>query len=134
MHALRAFFLSHHLLAFGLVLAALGMKMLVPAGMMIGHDSQVLTVQICADGIGQTLTKQISIPMKSDSGDSAAKAAKSDCAFSALGMSATAGADTALLAAALAFILMLGFAAVRPALAARVPYLRPPLRGPPVSA
>lgn len=131
MHLIRAFFLSHRWLAFGLVIAALGMKMLIPAGMMIGHESQTLTVQICADGIGQTLTKQISIPMKSDGGDSAAKG---DCAFSALGMSAASGADTTLLVAALAFMLMLGFAAVRPSLPVLVSHLRPPLRGPPLSA
>ncbi len=134
MHRLRAFFLRHRALAFGLVLAALCMKMLIPAGMMIGHDSQVLTIQICADGTGQTLTKQISIPMKSDGSDPSAKAAKSDCAFSTLGMSAATGADSALLAVALAFILLLGFVAVRPTLPARVSHLRPPLRGPPVSA
>lgn len=131
MHLLRAFFMQHRALAFGLVVAALCMKMLIPAGMMIGHDSQTLTVQICADGMGQTLTRQISIPMKPDGSDPAAKAAKGDCAFSALGMTATAGADLALLAAALAFIMMLGFAAVRPSLPMLFSHLRPPLRGPP---
>ena len=55
------------------------------------------------------------------------------CAFSGLGHSALGGADPPLLAVALAFILLTGFARL-PALPARdIPFLRPQLRGPPAS-
>jgi len=53
------------------------------------------------------------------------------CAFSALSMSAMGGADVALLAVALAFILLLGTAFVPQFFAQRGLRWHPPLRGPP---
>jgi hypothetical protein len=49
-------------------------------------------------------------------------------------MAGLGGVDMALLALALAFILALGFAPLRPARAASTRFLRPPLRGPPAGA
>jgi hypothetical protein len=79
---------------------------------------------------------QIAIPGKQDTGgdhsDAASKA--THCAFTGLGHSALGGTDPLLLAAALAFILLLGLAPL-PALPRRdIPFLRPQLRGPPASA
>lgn len=127
----RAFFLRHHALACILVMAALCMKLLVPAGFMLGHNSKVLTVEICTDGMGPAVTKQLIIPMKGQPGDTSSKAGKGDCPFSSLSMASVDGADQLLLALALAFILALGFAAVRTSLPKPVFHLRPPLRGPP---
>lgn len=130
MSPLRAFLMRHRSVAFMLVMAALCAKALVPGGYMIGQDSKVLTVQLCHDGLGETITKQLVIPMK---GDASGKQGKGDCAFSSLSMASLGGADTALLAMALAFIIALGFAPVRSPRPRRIFHLRPPLRGPPAS-
>jgi hypothetical protein len=130
MTALRAFFLHHRRLAAVLVMAALCMKALVPAGYMLGQGARTLTVEICADSIGQRIVKQITVPQ---SGHSSEKdKGDSPCHFTALGHAALGGADPVLLALALVFIMAMGFAALQPAAPRRVSYLRPPLRGPPI--
>lgn len=131
MSVMRALLMRHRALALLVVLAALCMKIVVPTGFMIGQNSKVLTVQICDDAFGNHAVKQIFIPMKGDPNDSTGKQGKGDCPFSSLSMASMTGADPALLALALAFILALGFAPVRTSHPKRVSYLRPPLRGPP---
>lgn len=131
MNLVRAFFLRHRALALMLVLATLCMKAFVPTGFMIGQNSKVLTVQICDDVFGNHAVKQIAILMKDGSSDSDNKQGKGECPFSSLSMASMTGADPALLALALAFILALGFAPVQTAHPKRVTHLRPPLRGPP---
>lgn len=131
MHAFRAFFRMHRRLALGLVVLAVAIKALMPAGYMLSEKAHVLTVAICADASGQQLTKHISIPSDGKSSHSKAEAT---CAWGLLAMAALSGADVLLLALALAFILALGLAPSRPAPPSRVSYLRPPLRGPPAFA
>lgn len=132
MHALRALLFDNRRLAFGLVVLALSIKALIPSGYMLSDKAgHVLTVTICGDASGQALTKQIEVPARGK-GDHAK--AEATCAWGLLAMAALGGADALLLAAALAFILALGFMAGRPALPARRGQLRPPLRGPPVFA
>lgn len=131
MNPLRAFLLRYRSLAFMMVLAALCMKALIPSGYMIGQNSKVLTVQICHDGLGETITKRIVIPMNGDPSDSTGKQVKGDCAFTSLSMASMAGASHALLAIALAFIIALGFAPMQLPRPKRMFHLRPPLRGPP---
>lgn len=131
MLTMRTFLMGHRCLAILVVMAALCMKIVVPAGFMIGPNSKVLTVQLCTDGLGHAVTAKIAIPMKGDPSDSTGKQGKGDCPFSSLSMASMTGADPALLALALAFILALGFAPARTSHPKRVSYLRPPLRGPP---
>ena len=131
MSLLRALLMRHRVLAMLMVLVALCMKIVVPTGYMIGQNSRVLTVQICADSLGHSTTAKIAIPMNGDPSDSSGKQGKAECPFASLSMASMTGADPALLALALAFILALGFAPVRASHAKRVFYLRPPLRGPP---
>lgn len=136
MSSLRAFFRDHRGLA-GLVIAfALAMKIMVPAGYMLGEQTKTFTVQICADAQGQHLSKQIAIPMKGDANDSQGKHAGGEgvCNFTALAMGSLSGADIVLLAIALAFILATGFTPVTPPRLTRIFHARPPLRGPPASA
>ena len=114
-----------------LVAAALCMKTLVPAGYMIGQEGKALTVQICNDAMSDHAIKQIAIPMKDGSGGSGLKQDKAECPYSGISMAALTGADPALLALALAFIIALGFAPSPVPAARRALYLRPPLRGPP---
>ena len=86
-------------------------------------------MRICADASGAKMTRQIVLPQTGQSGDHAK--ADGACPYAALGMAAATGADAALLAIALGFILALGFAPI-PAIPRSDPlHLRPPLRGPP---
>ncbi len=128
---MRALLLQHRFLAILVVMAALCMKIVVPTGFMIGQNSKVLTVQLCTDSLGHAVTAKIAIPMKGEPGDSSGKQGKAECPFASLSMASMTGADPALLALALAFILALGFAPTPTSLPKRVSYLRPPLRGPP---
>ena len=135
MHALRLFLRDHRRLAAALFALTLAMKALLPAGYMLGDGSRSLTVQICSDATGQTMAQAIAIP-QSGKHDGTGEHGKADgtCPFSSLAMASLSGADTVLLAAALAFILALGFAPTRSPRPRRASHLRPPLRGPPALA
>ena len=128
MSGLRALLARHRNLAIAMVLAALCMKALVPAGFMLGQHSRVLTIEICSDSLGHPVTTQLTIPMK---GGHEGEKGKGECPFSSLGMASLTGANPALLALALAFILALGFTALPLAPVQRFHHAQPPLRGPP---
>ncbi|MCJ2178055.1 DUF2946 family protein [Novosphingobium album (ex Hu et al. 2023)] len=131
MHLIRSFLQRHFHVAAVILALALAMKAFVPAGYMIGSTAaKSFTVEIC-DGQGAPVLSKLTIPGKSSGvADEHTKAAK-DCPFTALSMHALGGADDALLIAALAFILALGFAAAPQLRLARIGFLTPPLRGPP---
>jgi hypothetical protein len=133
MHSLRTFLRDHRQLAVLLVALALAMKALVPTGYMVGGDAKVLTIEICADASGGKTTKQIVVP-HSGKQDEAGKSSTTACPYAGLGMAALPGADAVLLALALAFILLLGFAPTRTAPPRRIQEYLPPLRGPPALA
>ena len=134
MNALRLFLRDHSRLVLLLLAMALAMKALVPSGYMIGSQSKVLTISICADTQGGSYTTQVVLPHGGEqSGDSQHAKDGQACPFSALAMASLAGADSVLLSLALAFILALGFAAALPPPPHRVSHLRPPLRGPPAT-
>lgn len=139
MNPMRAFLLRHRALALLVVLAALCMKIAVPAGFMPTSEARVFTIQICADASGGLTTARLVVP--SDAGSESAphggqgkQSAAAECPFAQLSLVSLAATDVALLASALAFILLLGFAPVRLALPRRTFHLRPPLRGPPAFA
>jgi hypothetical protein len=133
MRSLRTVLRNHPRLAALLVACALAIKALMPAGYMIGGDARVLTIEICADATGGTMTKQIVVP-HSDKHEDAGKSSSAACPYAGLGMASLPGADAVLLALALVFILALGFAPTRPAPPRRIQEFRPPLRGPPALA
>ncbi len=123
----------HHARLAALVLAlAMAMKALVPAGYMIDTRTDYLTVIICS---GTDAHSTIKIPIERDSapGEDHQGKSKGDspCAFAGLGMAALGGADLPLLAAAIAFVLALGFAPVRLPPLRQVRHLLPPSHGPP---
>ena len=133
MSTLRILILNHRTLALLLLAMTLCVKALVPAGFMVDRKAMVLTVSICADGLGTSTTQQMVIPMKPDSASHGSDHGKPDgnCAFTSLGSGALAAVDPMLLAVALLFILSLGFVGVlqrRPLVALR---LLPPAQGPP---
>lgn len=133
---LGALLREHRRLALAMAALALLLKALVPAGYMLAAGDRVLTVEICADPSGTRMTRQIIVPSDGTGHDMPAKDAKADgaCAYSGLSMASLGGADPVLLAAAIAFILLLGLSPVALPRPARQAYLRPPLRGPPALA
>jgi hypothetical protein len=131
MHALRTFFLRRRSLAIFLVAAALCMKLVVPAGYMIGTDAKLLTVQVCHDAGGQVGVAQILVPTKSGSGHDQGKRARDACPYAALSMVSTGAADAVLLAVALLFILALSRMPTPGPSLLSGDHIRPPLRGPP---
>jgi len=135
MRSLRAFIRDHRRLAIVLVALALGMKMMVPAGFMIGGGGKSLSITIC-DGRGAELTRQISLPQADQSHEKVADQGKAgdSCPFVGLGMAALSGAPTALLVVALAFALARALWATAPPPPTRQWFLRPPLRAPPLRA
>lgn len=136
MTELRHFVRAHRGLALLVVAAALCLKALVPTGYMVGTHSTLLTVEICADASGVKAVKQIAVPQRVAPGEGGAEHAKAEghCPYSALSFASLTGVDAVLLALALGFILALGFVPERPASVRRTSRLRPPLRGPPLSA
>lgn len=127
---------AHPRLAALLLALALAMKALVPAGYMVGTGSRSPTMEICADSLGQRITKQITVANARAHPADTAKAdmAKKPCAFAGHAAPLLGGADGWLLAGALAFILALGFAPVHAPLLRRLVALLPPPCGPPVHA
>lgn len=137
MTRLRALIHAHARFALVLLALALVVKAVVPAGFMIAPAAErFLTVTICSDATGLAQQMKIALPSK-DAGksDRAETSAKSQhCAFAGLGHAALGGADPLLLAAAIAFILLIGLAPLAALPARALPFLRPPLRGPPATA
>ncbi|MBW8753716.1 MAG: hypothetical protein JF595_06125 [Sphingomonadales bacterium] len=133
MQAMRALTHRHRLLALLLVVASLVIKAAVPAGYMLGQQGTVLTIAICADALGGASTKQVVILPAGAPEDAkgAHDKAPTTCPYAALGFASLMGADAALLALALAFIVAFGLAPAPPAPLRRIAFLRPPLRGPP---
>jgi hypothetical protein len=136
MDSLRHLLLRHRALAALVFACALAMKLLVPAGYMAAPDGQMLTVSICADATGGSELRQIALPMKGDPAPSGGEHGKAPalCAFASLAMGAIGGADAPLLALALAFIVLLGLIAGAAPAPRTAHYLRPPLRGPPLTS
>ena len=101
--------------------------------MMSSQGERFLTVTICADASGTPKQMRMAIPTKDDGKSDHSEAADKSqpCAFSGLGHAALGGADPLVLAAALAFIVLVGLAPLRALPARDIPFLRPPLRGPP---
>lgn len=128
MKGLRQILLRHRALAMLLLAAALCMKALVPAGLMVGEARHTFTILVCADATGDHGPRQVTVP-----GTPAKAPAHDSCPFSTLGFAALGGADPVQLAAALAFVLALGFIATPALRLARRAHLSPPACGPPAA-
>ena len=136
MHSLRALILGHRAIALAVLVLALCIKAAMPAGFMLSSSpDRVLSVTICAESTGGLETMRLVIPGKAHDESRVDQVAKSDqCAFSGLAKLAIGGADAILLAAVLAFILVLGLTPLRRLAFRPISHLRPPLRGPPAHA
>lgn len=131
----RSLINKHRGLFLLLILCAIAARALIPSGYMIAGNSRTFTVEICSDGMGERMTRQIEI--QNDGGSHAPQTdhgkVDGNCAFASLGMAGVAGAHPELLAIALAFILLLGLSATSILPVQRLSHLRPPLRGPPAA-
>ena len=127
---LRALILTHRRLAALIVACALLMKALVPVGYMVMSSGNSITVTICSGMAGET--QRVNIPMESQGErNKAAVDSHAPCPLTS-DAHGLAGADPVLLAAAIAFILLIGFVPVAAISTPRAIWLRPPLRGPPL--
>lgn len=115
-----------------LVTCVLFAKVIIPSGFMPVATSHGIVISICS-GTGP-MTMVMNIPGlehgKSDSDGHHGKT-EQPCAFSGLSAPSLAAADPILLAAAILFVLALGMRPLRLQSSTALPYLRPPLRGPP---
>ena len=128
---LRRIIMSHRLAAAALIACALAMKLVMPIGFMPAAGAGKLMVLVCTEFGPQRVA--IDVPGAPAKPDDMAKADQ-PCAFAGLGQALLPGADAVQIAAALAFILALGFAAVALAAPLRARHAWPPLRGPPLAA
>ena len=130
---LRAFFLKHQHLAFLLVAAALVTKAVIPIGFMLMPSNGTIMVSICSGQGPQMVALDLGKGSADHNGDHQGdKKADHPCAFSSLSMAAATGADIALLALAIAYVLALGFLPVATRQGRLHSRLRPPLRAPPL--
>jgi hypothetical protein len=125
---LRRLILSRPRIAAALIALALAMKLVMPAGFMPVAGAGQLMVLVCTEFGPQRVA--IDVPGAPAKSDDATKADQ-PCAFAGLGLALLPGADPVQIAAALAFILALGFAAVALPRLRPVRHSWPPLRGPP---
>lgn len=130
MRGLRTFLLHNRGLAVLLVVLALAMKALVPAGYMVGTSSRSLTILVCADGSGTLSAVKVNLPQDRD--QSAAAKDHKPCTFSGHGAASLGGADPIQLALALAFVLALGFRSLPPRRVKPTRHVLPPSCGPPL--
>lgn len=118
-------------------MAALALKLLVPAGYMVSSDHGRIAITICSGVAPQSMN--MAMPgMHGDMADHGKSKehgkAEMPCAFTSLSVQALGAIDPILLIVAIAFVLAMGLRFVaRPTLAAPS-HLRPPLRGPPATA
>lgn len=135
MLAVRHFLAQRHLAAL-LCAATLMLKLLVPAGYMIGSEHGRMTIELCSGVASQTMTMEMpgmhgDMPDHGKSQDHGK--AEMPCAFSALSAISLGAIDPVQLAALIAFIIAVGLSPVVLPAVVRRSYLRPPLRGPPLT-
>lgn len=132
MHRLCRLVLANRPFACAVFALALLMKIVVPSGFMPTISNGQVVVSVCS-GMGPT-TMVMTIPglEHKSSGDSHGGKAEQPCAFAGLSAPSLAAANPVLLAAAILFMLGLGMRPLVLPTSTAPPYLRPPLRGPPL--
>ena len=135
MAALRILFRAHRRLAGLLLSLALLAKIMIPGGFMPVVTSNGLVLELCSGMERTQAPMAMAMPgMAGDHHDQKGDKAESACSFAGLTAPVIAGADPALLAIAVLFIVALGRVAERRVVLSYRHALRPPLRGPPVAA
>jgi len=111
--------------------AALLMKLLVPAGYMVEADHGRLAITTCPGSAPVASAMPAMHHAKRDHAPREHGKAEMPCVFAGLSAAALGTADPVQLAALIAFVLALGLAATILPAPSRPAHLRPPLRGPP---
>jgi hypothetical protein len=137
--SLRRLLLEHRALAMWLAALALAVRLLVPAGFMVGSVDGRPVLQLCSGFGPVAVATAAPMPMAHGGGhhdrdshrESDRPATDMPCPYAGLAQAATTPVDPVLLVLAIAFAMALGVRATRwPALRDRS-HLRPPMRGPP---
>lgn len=134
MFAVRYLLAQRHL-AVLICVATLVLKLLVPTGYMIDSRQGRITITICSGTGPATMAMEMpgmdhSMP---DHGKKEHGKAEMPCAFSGLSAAMTGAIDPIQLAALIAFVMAVGLVAVISPAPSQPAYLRPPLRGPPIT-
>jgi hypothetical protein len=131
MPPLRRLILRYRHLAALILVAALLVRLAVPAGYMVERQDGVVTIGVCTATGGQTMTIEIPGLAKPAPAEPPHQPDAAPCAFAALSAPFLGAVDPWLLASALAIVAMLALAAATPPPSLSSPRLRPPLRAPP---
>ncbi|WP_230291441.1 DUF2946 family protein [Croceicoccus sp. Ery5] len=140
MDRLRHLIRQHRRMALVLLALALLIRAAVPSGFMLSAQSGgSITVVLCTSTGPVAMVRsipQLHHDQQGHHGDTQTDqgAKPLHCAFSGLSHAALTGGDIALLAAAIAFIMLLAVHAAPLPTIRRPAFLRPPLRAPPLSA
>jgi hypothetical protein len=127
---LRHVLLRHRTLAAWVLSLALLMKLLVPAGYMVGGSAGAITIELCS-GYGP-MKMTMTLPGTEQHQDKDEHQGKEmPCAFSGLATPSLAAVDPLLLALVIAFIVATIFRVATSSAVGAPAHLRPPLRGPP---
>jgi hypothetical protein len=129
MNAWRTSIMARRRLALLLVAVVLFAKVFVPTGYMFAPTAGGFTVQMCSGQGAMPVMLDIGKPAPAE--DHSGKM-DAPCAFSGIGMAATAAVDVALLIVAIAFIVALGTQSTHVSAVLIFMRLRPPLRAPPI--
>jgi hypothetical protein len=132
MTPLRHYLRGHRHIALAIIALALLMRMLVPVGFMPQVSAGTMTIALCTGHGPATVEMAVAGSGHHDQG----KNAKPDmpCPFGSTSSVGLTGADPILLAIAIAFVMALSLRPVSAVRIADAPRLRPPLRGPPLTA
>ncbi len=136
MQAFRRLVLAYRHIAALICVAALAVRILIPTGYMVSTDHGRVAITLCS-GVVEQPSMAMDMPgmdhAMSDHGKSKEHGkAEMPCAFSGLSTPVLGGADPVLLVVALALVAAMALRATPRTIVASVPYLRPPLRGPPL--
>lgn len=139
MFRLRAFLIRYPHLVAALVLAALAMRVIVPAGFMPVFDHGRVTLALCSGFAPAPVAApaHAAMPgMSHHAGMDHDKGEKppSPCAFADLALPVLGGADPVQLAIAILYILATALLLLVAPVVRTAPRLRPPLRAPPLPA
>lgn len=143
MTSIRSFWRAHGLAAALVVMAALVMRSVVPGGYMISQAPSGAVISFCTgmpggmahDSQALAAARELeALVAKNNAAHEPAKEAAKVCPYAVLSLGALGGADPIQLAAAIAFVLALGFAVWPIPLLRRPSFLTPPLRAPPTPA
>ncbi|MGF7156016.1 hypothetical protein [Novosphingobium gossypii] len=137
MQAVRRLILARSQLAALICIAALALRVLIPAGYMISDDARKSQITLCSGIVQQQQEMATGEPdtdhtMPEHDKSKEHGKAEMPCAFSSLATQALGGAGAILLDAALAVVAGRALHASPPTAIFPAPYLRPPLRGPPL--